>query len=224
MKIHLAFLAAALLSPTQASAIDVAATADPVAAKVDRMTDLLDRAVPMGVIFETIMKDDPAWPVQANPAALDATQLACLRGELGQDGVRRNKRAEVEAYVAGHAKQVDGEIELMDGGAADMMNKFMLAGAKGESSQKQQDVNAVISNATPEQALSFMRFITAPEFTELRKLAGIGDVFDPTSSAEQNEKSGQRLGASLGSTAILKAFGTCKIPMSALFAPGQKDS
>jgi len=224
MKIHPAFLAVALLSPAQASALDVAAPAQPLAAKVERMADLVDKAMPMGVIFEAAMKSDPAWPMQANPAALDATQLACLRGELGQEGTRRNKRAEVEAYVAGHAKQVDGEIELMEAGAADMMNRFMLAGAQGGSSQPQPDVNAIISASTPEQALSFIRFITAPEFADLRKLAGIGDVFDPANSAEQSEKDGERLGVSLGSTAILKAFGPCKIPMSALLAPGHEDS
>jgi hypothetical protein len=225
MKTRGVLLAAALLCSAQASALETAKpSVDAKAARIDRMTDLLVQAMPMGTIFETVMKGDPAWPVQANPGALDATQLACLRGELSPEGVRRNKRAEVAAYIASHPKQVDDEIVLMGGGAAELMNKFTLAGAKGESSTGRPDVNAIISGATPEQALSFVRFVTAPEYTELRKLAGIGDVFDPASSAEQNEKSGERLGASLGATAMLKAVGVCRIPMSALLDPENKDS
>lgn len=225
MKPRSLLLVAMLLCSAQASALESAKPpVDANAAKVDRMTDLLVQALPMGAIFETLMKSDPDWPAQANRGALDATQLACLRGELSPEGVRRNKRAEVAAYVASHPKQVDDEIGLMDGGAAELMNRFTLAGAKREASNGQPDVNAIISGATPEQALSFVRFVTAPEYTDLRKLAGIGDVFDPTGSAEQNEKRGERLGASLGATAMLKAVGACRIPMSALLAPQGKDS
>ena len=132
--------------------------------------------------------------------------------------------ADVRLPAVRDYEQVDDEIGLMDGGAAELMNRFTLAGAKREASNGQPDVNAIISGATPEQALSFVRFVTAPEYTDLRKLAGIGDVFDPTGSAEQNEKRGERLGASLGATAMLKAVGACRIPMSALLAPQGKDS
>ena len=224
MKTAIAVLAALLLS-AQVSAGDTAAVAaDPAMAKIDRMTDLLVQAIPMGSMFEMASKGDPNWPMQDRPDAVDATQLACLRSELGPEGFRRNKRAEVEAYVATHGKQIDDEIELMNGGAAELMNKFTLAGAQAESSNKAADVNSIISGTTPEHALSFVRFVTSPEYADLRKLVGIGDVFDPAESAEQNEKSGERLGASLASTAILKAVGTCKIPMSALLPPKGKDS
>lgn len=232
-KIHIVALAAGMLFPSMAFAEAPAGPADPVPvdaapaapaamakpadqAKVDRMADLLVQAVPFGRIFEMASRTDPHWPVQDNPDAVDATQLACLRGELSPDGFRRNKRSEVEAYVAAHPKQVGDEIALLEAGAASLMNKSMLAGAESGITGKDTDANQILSEATPEQFLSFLRFINAPEYADLRKLAGIGDAIDLTESAKDNENSGERLGMDMAMKAILQAMGTCKVPMSAV--------
>lgn len=225
MKLRIAILAGVLLCSAQASALEATApAADPAASRVDRMTDLLLQAVPFGRMFEMASKGDPNWPVQDRPRAVDATQLACLRSELSAEGFRRNKRSEVAAYVAAHPKQVDEEIGLMQSGASELMGRAMMAGAESGISGKDVDANAVLSDATPEQFLAFIRFINAPEFADLRKLSGIGDAIDLTDSARDTEKNGERLGMDMASKAILQAVGTCRIPMSALLAPQGGDS
>jgi len=191
------------------------ASADP--ARIERLTDLLVQAIPMGSIFETLANEDPNWPMQENPGAVSKAQLGCLRGELSASGYRRAKRAEVAEYAGRHADLLDQDIRVLSEGGAFLMGKLMLAGVEQERTGVPVSEAEVMGQATPEQLIAFMSFMTAPEFGPLRRLAGIGNAFDVGASAEENEASGEAAGSDMATRAMLRAMSACEVSTSVLF-------
>lgn len=186
-------------------------------AKTDRLTDLMVELVPMGRIFEMLAKNDPKWPMQDKPDAVTPAQLSCLRAELSIDGYRRAKRKEVAEYVSANSSRVDADVTLLEGGAASMMGRLMMAGAEGERTGVKVSEQEVLGAATPEQLASFMAFMTAPDHDGLRKLSGIGNAFSTAKSSEENEQSGEAAGENLATQVMLRAMGTCEVSMATLF-------
>ena len=183
--------------------------------QIERLTDRLVEMMPIGKIFDMAAAENPLWPMAERPNALDAKQLECVRGELSSTGYRRSKRAEVEAYAKSHTSRVADDLKLLEAGAASLMGKLVIGGATAAQTGKAFDEHEVLASATTEQALSFMKFVTDPNFAELRKLSGMGDALDPTRSSTENEKAGHQLGMSLGAQHVIKAMGACSIPPSA---------
>ena len=186
-------------------------------AKTDRLTDLMVELVPMGRIFDMLAKDDPKWPMQDKPDAVTPTQLSCLRAELSTVGYRRAKRKDVVEYVSAHPSRIDADVTLLEGGAAAMMGRLMMAGAEGERTGVKVSEQEVLGAATPEQLASFMAFMTAPDHEGLRKLSGIGNAFSTGKSSEENEQSGEAAGENLATQVMLRAMGTCEVSMATLF-------
>lgn len=185
--------------------------------RIDRLNDLVVRAIPLGMIFDDLARQDPKWPMQAKPEAVNAKQLRCLRRELSDDGYRKAKREDVVAYVARHPSAIDQDIRVLDEGAAMMMGKLMMAGVEQERTGIEVDQNALMSEAEPAQLAAFMSFMTSPDHASLRRLAGIGNAFDSQRSAEENENAGEAAGADLATQVILRAMGRCDVPSSVLF-------
>ena len=215
-------LAALLLSALLALPAIAAAGADRVEkatadARIDRLNDLVVRAIPLGIIFDDLARQDPKWPMQAKPEAVNAKQLRCLRRELSDDGYRKAKREDVVAYAGRHPSVIDQDIRVLDEGAAMMMGKLMMAGVEQERTGIEVDQNALMSEAEPEQLAAFMSFMTSPDHAALRGLAGIGNAFDSQRSAEENENAGEAAGADLATRMILRAMGRCDVPSSVLF-------
>jgi len=186
-------------------------------AQVDRLTDLVVRAIPLGTIFESLSEADPNWPMQEKPEAVTADQLGCLRRELSSDGYRRTKREDAAAYVKQHPSSLEQDLRVLDEGAAMMMGKLMLAGVEQERTGVPVDESALMGQASPEQLAAFMSFMTSPDHASLRRLAGIGNAFDHERSAEENESAGEAAGADLATRVMLKAMGRCEVPSSVLF-------
>ncbi|HEY1137119.1 MAG TPA: hypothetical protein VGE64_06490 [Xanthomonadaceae bacterium] len=186
-------------------------------AKTDRLTDLMVELVPMGRIFEMLAKDDPKWPMQDKPDAVTPTQLSCLRSELSTAGYRRAKRKDVAEYVSTHPSRIDADVTLLEGGAAAMMGRLMMAGAEGERTGVKVSEQEVLGSATPEQLASFMAFMTAPDHADLRKLSGLGNAFSTSKSSEENEQSGEAAGENLATQVMLRAMSACEVSMATLF-------
>ena len=184
-------------------------------AQVERMTDALVKMLPMGEIFEGAAAKDPKWPLQAKPEAVTAEQLACVRGELSVDGFRRSRLAEVRAYAAANPSRLDAELKLLESGAAELFGKMINAGAAQAAGGPQATAEAILADATSDQVLSFVTFVSDPSYADLRKLSGFGDALNITKSESENEKAGHQLGASLAAQQMIKAMGTCKVPPSA---------
>lgn len=186
-------------------------------AKTDRLTDLMVELVPMGQIFEMLAKDNPKWPMQDKPDAVTPAQLSCLRTELSSAGYRRAKRKDVAEYVSANPSHVDADVALLEGGAAAMMGRLMIAGAEGERTGVKASEQEVLGAATTEQMASFMAFMTAPDHEGLRKLSGIGNAFSASKSSEENEQSGEAAGGNLATQVMLRAMGACEVSMATLF-------
>ncbi|MFM6987538.1 MAG: hypothetical protein ACKOXG_02565 [Arenimonas sp.] len=195
-----------------------AARAQANAAKVDRMTDLVVELMPIGAIFEDLAKADPQWPLPGNQKSMTSGQHSCLRGELSQAGYRRMKRVDVAEYAAANPSRLDADIRVLEGGAARLMNRLVLAGAEAERTGVPADEQAILSAASIDQIGSFMSLMQSPDYAGLRRMAGLGNAFDADKSKEENEAAGEDIGANLATQAIFKAMSTCKIPASALFA------
>ena len=181
------------------------ASAQANAAKVERLTDLVVELMPIGTIFEDLAKTDPKWPLPSGQKAIIATQHCCLRGD-------------VAAYAAANPSRLDDDIRVLEGGSARLMNRLVLAGAEAERTGVPADEQAILSAASIEQVGSFMSLMQSPNYTGLRRLAGLGNAFDANKSKEENEAAGEDIGADLATQAMFKAMSTCKIPASALFA------
>ena len=189
------------------------------AAKIDRMTDLVVELMPFGKIFEDLAKADPQWPLpMGGKGGVTKSQHACLRGELSLAGQRRMKRVDVAAYAARNPARLDAEIRLLEGGASRLMNQLVLAGADAERTGVAANEEAILSAASVEQLAAFMSLMQAPEYAGLRRLAGMGDVFDASKSKEENEAAGEEVGADLATQYMFKAMGTCQVSTSALFS------
>ncbi|MBJ7574110.1 hypothetical protein [Luteimonas sp. MC1828] len=180
---------------------------------IDRLAGLLVEMMPIGDVFDAIAKQDPTWPLQERPDAVTAEQLACMRGELSSAGYRRAKRADASAYASAHPSRVRGDIALLEGGASVLFGRLVMEGAATEGGG---DSNAVLAGSTPAQLLSFMTVMTDPKHAALREAAGMGDAIDATRSAEENEKSGYQLGASIVTQLMIKSLDTCQVPTSAI--------
>lgn len=190
-------------------------SADGGAVQAQRMTDALVKMLPMGEIFEDAAAKNPKWPMQDKPGALTQEQLACVRGELSADGFRRSRLADVQAYAKANPSRMDAEIGLLESGAAELFGKIISAGASRAGGGAEVTPDAILGASTSAQVLSFVTFVSDPNYADLRKLSGFGDVLNITKSAAENEKSGYQLGASLAAQQMIKAMGTCKVPPSA---------
>lgn len=182
-----------------------------------KLTDLIVTTVPMGHVFDTLAKKDANWPVQENPEKISSAQLACLRTELSSAGYKRNKAKEVTEYAKKYPSRIQGDIQLLSNGAAFLMNRFMVAGSEQEITGVPVDEKRILAEADISQVTAFMNFMTKPEFSVLRDLAGVGSAVDITKSESENEDAGKKTGANLAMNIMLQSVGNCKIPPSALF-------
>jgi hypothetical protein len=206
------FVAALALSASTAWA------ATPSPAQIDRLTDLVVQAMPFGAIFETLKTSDSKWPLGDKAGKATPEQLACLRNELSAVGYRRTKRVDVEAYAKAHPDKVEGDIRLLESGAAELFGKFVIAGAEGEASGKPADAEAIAASATPAQSLALTALAGDPEHGDLRHLLGMGNMFDQLGkgSDDEMEAEGEKQGTQVGVKLMLGAMDTCQLPMSAL--------
>lgn len=182
---------------------------------VERLTDAVIEAMPIGRIFDMAAAENPRWPVQERPGVLTEEQLACVRGELSSAGYRRVKLAEVAAYAAANPSRTADDLQLLEGGAATLMGRLVMGGAQAASTGTAFDENKVLADATTAQTLSLMKFFTDPDYAALRKLSGVGNSLSVSKSKDENEAAGKQVGQSLGLQHMITAMGTCKVPPAA---------
>lgn len=185
-------------------------------AQIDRLTREVAKMLPMGAIFEMLAKDDPTWPMQHNPKAVSEGQLACLRSELSHEGELRRVREMVVEYVDENPERVEKDLEVLEGGASEAMSRMVIAGAEQERTGVAADPNVVLAGLSPEQVGNFMSFFMEDRYAPLREMAGFGDALSVDKTAEENEAAGEKLGSGLALKVMLRAMGTCEVPMSAL--------
>lgn len=210
---HRFLLAAALLfAPPFALA---SAGADH-AAKVGRLVDAVVEMMPFGKVFDLLASEDPAWPFAEAPGKVDAGQLACVRGELSSAGYRRYQLPLVTAYAADNADRLDQDLALLEGGAAPLFGKLVIAGAEGERTGVAVNPEAVLAGATPEQLAAFMAVFSDPANAGLRGLAGFGEALGLEKTEAENEAAGEKVGGDLAGMLLRRALATCDVDPATL--------
>lgn len=184
-------------------------------ARIDRLTDAMVELMPFGRIFDDAAAGDPAWPTQGMQDQVSSAERLCLRDELSSTGYRRFTRVRVSRYAGTHAARLEGEIELLERGAAELFGKLVIAGAEGERTGVEADPEAVLAGATQDQIESFMAFFSEERYRELRELAGVGDRLNQEASSEENEKAGEEMGTALSATLMKAAMKTCGVELPA---------
>lgn len=185
-------------------------------AKIERLVDALVEMMPFGKVFEMMAAEDPSWPLADVADKVDAGQLACVRGELSSAGYRRYQLPLATAYAAKNADRLDQDLALLEGGAAPLFGKLVIAGAQGERTGVEVNPEAVLADATPEQLANFMAVFNDPANAGLRTLAGFGEALAPAKSAAENEAAGEKVGGDLATMLMLGALRRCAVDLDKL--------
>lgn len=208
------FLLAACL--VLASPLALASAGAGHAAKVERLLDAVVEMMPFGKVFDLLAAADPAWPFAGAEDKVDGGQLACVRGELSSDGYRRYQQPLVTAYAADNAARLDQDLALLEGGAAPLFGKLVIAGAEGERSGVAVQPEVLLADATPEQLAAFMAVFSDPDNAGLRGLAGFGEALGLQKSEAENEAAGEKVGGDLAGMLLQRALNTCGVDPATL--------
>lgn len=185
-------------------------------AKVERLLDAVVEMMPFGRVFDLLAAADPAWPFSDVADKVTGGQLACVRGELSSAGYRRYQRPRVAAYAVKNPGRVDKDLALLEGGAAPLFGKLVIAGAEGERTGVEVNPDVVLAGATPEQLASFMAVFSDPANAGLRELAGFGEALGLDKSEAENEAAGEAVGGDLAGMLLQRAFGQCGVDQKTL--------
>lgn len=185
-------------------------------AKTLRLLDAVVEMMPFGKVFDSLAAQDPAWPFTDVADKVSGGQLACVRGELSSEGYRRYQLPLVTAYAVNHADRLDQDLALLEGGAAPLFGKLVLAGAEGERTGVQAAPETVLADATPEQVAAFMAVFGDADNAALRELAGIGEALGLEKSEAENEAAGEKVGGDLAGMLLRRSLATCGVDPASL--------
>jgi len=211
----LCVLLAGLVPVAHASAQDAPAVSD---AQIARMAELVGQTLPLHVVLDAVVAGDPQWPFQDRPEVVDATQLACVRGEMGSTQLAALLDRRVRTYARSHAARMPGDMELLEGGGARLFSKIMLAGMATQTDGIESEApEALIAQATPQDFAAMFELFRDAQYGPLRELLGF-----PAHSIdmEQGEATGRAVGATFLIPMMMDAFTRCQVPMSVLTGAG----
>jgi hypothetical protein len=210
--------------PPTASAPTAVAQIPP-ASDADRLTDLLVRTLPMGMMIEIDLNRDPNWPFDEKVVArVDPESFQCLRQRLSISGFRKNREAAVKVFVERYPDQVQDAIDVLEQGAADFLGSIILATAKIMPTDKPitpETVNDIVpdmykkiapdiyKNTTPKQLTAVADLRYNDRYKSLRELLLFGADQFPT------EQNGINLAQMINNKLVLEAVDHCHIPISA---------
>lgn len=180
-------------------------------AKIERLVDAIVEMMPFGKVFDLLAAADPAWPFTDVADKVGGGQLACVRGELSSAGYRRYQLPLVTAYAVDNADRLDKDLALLEGGAAPLFGKLVIAGAEGERTGVEVKPEVVLADATPEQLAAFMSVFSDPANAGLRGLAGFGEALALEKSEAENEAAGEKVGGDLAGMLMRRAMTTCGV-------------
>ena len=180
-------------------------------AKITRLLDAIVEMMPFGKVFDTLAADDPRWPFAEVSGKVSPAQTACVRGELSTAGYRRYQLPLVAAYAVNHADRLDSDLALLEGGAASLFGKLVIAGAEGERTGVAVDTEAVLAGAKPEHVQAFLGVFSDPANAGLRDLAGFGEALGLEKSEAENEAAGEKVGGDLAGMLLRRAITTCGV-------------
>ncbi|HOP90054.1 MAG: hypothetical protein KBE90_09975 [Ottowia sp.] len=176
--------------------------------RVQRFADAYVRLLPVGRVMEVAAAQDARWPLGAKADLVSDTQLACMRAGLSSSVVSGRQRQAARDYAQAHADTLDGDLRVLEAGAARLIGDAMLAGA-GDPAPR------LPTSATPEETQALAAFATEPRYAALRRATGLDALLG--GGTERAAQRGRDLGHALVVKAMTDAFLSCHIPVKLLY-------
>lgn len=182
------------------------------AVDASRLGQAAARMMPLGDVMEMAAKDDPMWPIADKPGAMDAKQLACVRGNLGPLQFQDMMVKRATDYIRDNPARAADDLRLLEGGGGQLFARMVKEGINAERGKREVDMAGLLAGATPNDIAGMMALSSDPKNQPLRVLIG----FD---QAVTNGDSGKRAGESAAMTFMLpmlmSAMTACEVPASA---------
>ncbi|MDR2874924.1 MAG: hypothetical protein LBV44_03210 [Methylobacillus sp.] len=185
-------------------------TQAPSSINVDRLTDLIVRAFPLGKMIQTMKDNDSSWPLMEKVSKVDASQLQCVRQQMSAEGLRESRRQAVGEFVKRHPEQAQDFINILNDGVADAMElvagqtiQMMAASTPQEKWAKNLDLRKSMADVPDQQGAEVALVMTDAKYALLRKLM-FYDGDDLT------------VGVVVIKKMLLSALTRCNVPLSSL--------
>lgn len=184
-------------------------------ARVERLEALFVQTVPIGWMVERVAATSPNWPFQEYMGKVTPAQLSCVRGQMTNDKVSATQREDARDFARRYPDRVDEAIQLLEGGAAEITNLLMRAGAGQAFTGRPVNGQSLAEAMSAKQLHAFTELTHGARYTELRQALRLDGVTNAGTSPEARRR-GYKVGQNLMVGPLLSAMDACKVPPSVL--------
>lgn len=182
---------------------------------LQRVADYAMQILPFGSALSEEAAKDPEWPLTGVANKATPAQLACLRSELSEAGVRRRKLEEVRVFAAANPDTFVQKTKILET-VAPLFGRLVKAGLEKEKAGVKLDPVEAVGDASAADLLRIAEFLTAPEHADVRLLVGVDALIGDDQTPEEQSDSARKKGESIGTKLVISAVDTCKLPASVL--------
>jgi hypothetical protein len=179
-------------------------------AKVEQLTDLVVRTLPLGKISQRELDADPKYPLQKKSDRVTSEQLQCLRSKFSVENYRAMKRQEVIDFMRRYPGEVDESVRVLNDGVAELFFLGYQDVLNEKRSEVQRDSKEIMNQFTPAQKSMMGVVMSDAKYRHLRELIGFGG--DSLFNREQVSKG---IAISVGRW-MLRALNECNVPRAVL--------
>lgn len=178
-----------------------------------RLARAASHLMPLGRVLEAAAAEDPKWPINHKPDAMDATQLACVRQNLRQPQFQELMAKRAADYVRDNPARVADDIRLLEGGGGQLFARMINEGIVAGREKREVDIMKVVGASKPEDIAGMMTLANDPRQQPLRELIGFNQTI---SNGETGKAAGENAALTFMLPMLMAAMTTCNVPASAL--------
>lgn len=182
-------------------------------ADAPRLARAASALMPLGRVLEAAAAEDPKWPINEKPDALDATQLACVRQNLRQPQFEAMMTKRAEDYVRDNPARVADDIAILEGGGGQLFARMINEGIAAGREKRQVDIVKVVGASKPDEIAGMMTLANDTRYQPLRELIGFNQSI---SNGETGKAAGESAALTFMLPMLTGAMTTCNVPASAL--------
>lgn len=184
-------------------------------ARVERLEALFVQTVPIGWMVDRIAATNANWPFQQHMGKVTPTQLSCVRGQMTNEKVSATQREDARAFARRYPDRVDEAIQLLEGGAAEVTNLLMRAGAGQAVTGRPVNNRGLMEAMSAKQLHAFSELTQGARYTELRQALRLDGVTNAGTGPEARRR-GYKVGQDLMVGPLLSAMDACQVPPAVL--------
>ena len=185
----------------------------PIPGDAPRLARAASNLMPLGRVLEAAAAEDPKWPINDKPDAMDATQLACVRQNLRQPQFEAMMTKRAEDYVRDNPARVADDIAILEGGGGQLFARMINEGIAAGREKRQVDIVKVVGASKPDEIAGMMTLANDPRYQPLRELIGFNQSI---SNGETGKAAGESAALTFMLPMLMGALTTCNVPASAL--------